>query len=565
MKNMKDMKKLKKNRITRSIWKATATGCLFAAAMLLCSCGLIFDSSPFGSTFCDHSYTGGKYISNPMGHYAVCDKCGESQDELTVHRYGDLITVSQPTENADGEGFYECRECGYKKEQVIHDFVKVELKNSTCHSHGNYEHYVCNSCGKLFDTHYDETTSASVHINPKDHSSVNPNPVIITQPTVSSDGLIKFLCDNFDTCHGYTEHLGKTLEVVLPPLEPEENYSVTSKSGATYILKLKEEYVKTHLEARVSSDIYRSRIATAISQFDFTYYACDAVGHKFTPESYITDENKVIFICEHDASHRLEIVLPDFSDSIYSSRSAHATCARPAGREYFLSYSAWKTNLEKYSDQLIYEGYTLHDYALELYNYCTLFKSDGGEPNKDRHDVNENVTILNYTLPTYNVTTHKVTDGQAKCHCSDCDTIFYVTISYTDGVWRNDSVADYLVTKFYRDYTVYGKTLTAPVRQGFDYCIDANGGTPKSSDIDISGVDMLGGKHRIFEDDFVREGYIISGVTLLVDYNTNATSERVVKTTGWVISHGNCTYWDIDMDSAKYMGDMRIKIIWTKV
>ncbi len=548
---------MKKTKIY-SLKGILALVCVCAIAITLCSCDSLFDT-------CDHIYLG-EYVIHEQNHIPVCDSCGEL-GESEMHKFGEMVTLSEPTDTADGEGYYECYTCGHRKTKVIHDFVKVEYVSPTCGSIGSYEHYKCASCDKLFDSHYDEIEERDINISSKEHSATNPNPEVIEAPTPSSTGLIKLRCDRFEICGGYVSHNHKTIEIVLPKLEPAENYTVVSGEGGNSVLRIKEEYVKSYLEKTISSDIYRSRIATVVAEIDFDYYSCEALGHQFSETSFVNENNKLFYVCKRDPSHKLEIELPTIESGAYTRYKHYANCVRSEGYQYHLGESSWTTILRNYENELIAEGSTVKAYARALADGFYLFVSNGGEPNPNNHINNDMVAVKKITLPTYDVLSGGApTTGKADCFCGDCETKFTVDIDYSSGQWRKGgNILDY---KYYRDYSLYGKTFSTAAREGFNYRIDTNGGTAKEGvwldgSTEVNLDEAARSSPRVIIDDFTRTGYELTGVTVYVDYSISG-ADRITKGTVGLFENKR-TCWDIDMDTSKYMGDVIIKLQWTKV
>lgn len=531
-------------------------GCLVLVLVAVCSCENL-NLNP-----CDHEYSK-EYTMTEGFHYIVCTKCGDRQKgSYDIHKFGSMSTDIAATEESCGSGSYTCHVCGYVKRVVIHNYVLIEEIQPTCAGNGMSAHYECSTCDGLFDMNYREANAKDFVKNSLSHSSMNLDNIdFISMPTFESGGLLKFRCDNFESCGGYV-YFGGSSEIRLPPIT-EENYFKTYGDDNLVGYQIKSEYLDDLLSDRISYSGYRERVVMAASAFTIVMDVCTVDGHKFTPTSFVNDNNTLYYVCENDANHTLDISLPeigseDFSDGNHIS----ATCTMGAGTVYRLN-CGWREVISKYEGDLVYEGYTLNDYSSALYQNFRFFVLDeGAEPNPDNHP-DSTIIIKDYYTPKFDAHTLEYSDGKATCFCTDCNTTFTETIEYKDGSWRY--AGSLLNSVYYRDYRVFGQTVSSPKVTAFKYRIDGNGGVTADGEEYILG-EIDNGFFILFSYNFTKEDSKLIGISINVDRGTGTVKEGRVEEhlDQWSLIHGSYDYWIIKMNE-EHMGDIIVTLHWTYV
>jgi len=90
-----------------------------------------------------------------------CATCGEilvAQEETAAlgHDWSEWITVTEPTEEAEGLETRTCSRCGEEESLAIpallhtHDLQRTAAKAATCTEDGNIEYWTCSKCGRLY-------------------------------------------------------------------------------------------------------------------------------------------------------------------------------------------------------------------------------------------------------------------------------------------------------------------------------------------------------------------------------------------------------------------------------
>ena len=114
-----------------------------------------------------------EWKSDETGHWKECS-CGE-KTEKTAHIKGEGVTVTEPTDEADGEITYSCTECGYVMERkAVHKFSEEWKSDET-------GHWKECSCGER-DTVYP-------HGNDEGYTGI-----VTEEATPEKDGVRTFYC-----------------------------------------------------------------------------------------------------------------------------------------------------------------------------------------------------------------------------------------------------------------------------------------------------------------------------------------------------------------------------------
>lgn len=122
-------------------------------------------------------HTFGEWVDSEDGehHHRSCE-CGETETAEHIWNEGEVTTY--PTETEQGVKTYTCTVCGATRTENVdplphvHDLDHVEAKDPTCTESGNYEHWKCKVCGKLFTDELgeNETTESELTISALNHN-----------------------------------------------------------------------------------------------------------------------------------------------------------------------------------------------------------------------------------------------------------------------------------------------------------------------------------------------------------------------------------------------------------
>lgn len=88
-----------------------------------CKCGEVSTKKFYGNTFGDHDFSKPAYSEN--GHFFTCTLCGIDNTNVTPHSFGEGEVYTQPTTEYEGERIYTCRECDYKRYEIIEKLPEV--------------------------------------------------------------------------------------------------------------------------------------------------------------------------------------------------------------------------------------------------------------------------------------------------------------------------------------------------------------------------------------------------------------------------------------------------------
>ena len=552
----------------KGIRKALFIGTVFCILLLsviaLSSCTILLSDCERGN----HALSN-KYVIDESCHSLQCDNCDYTESGES-HTYGELTVTKEATLLVDGEGYYICSVCGYKKETTIpgctHTYETVFGRMSTCQTEGVIAHLKCPTCGRIFNSDKEEITLKDVTLAKVNHTFYHSGYEVV-EPTYDKDGYLKLKCDYFDECGTYLSESGTDIRLILPKLSAEENYTITEVEGEKLKYKLVNSYVDGEALEKVPQSYYNAS-RSALYKLTLEYSACIR-GHKYSPESYEITDNRLYYICTREAEHRLEIKLPQLNKENYYTENISATCISVGGTEYQLNQSQWNEVLKSYEAKLIGESkdVTLSTFSKELTKNAALFVKTA-EINPDEHP-EKSVVLGNFVPPTYDVTTSEFTVGKIKCQCAECEKMFNVEIEYDDGTWETIGTNAFN-RKHYRTYWIYGQKIKDAGRTEFKYRIDLNGGEPTSEENSVSGS-VVGGYIIIGDHLFRKDECCISGVSIIVDgrpVSSSVLAERVKEDSIFVLAHGK-TYdcWKVYIGKELtgdeiYYGDVIIDIKW---
>ena len=103
-------------------------------------------------------FNGAKWApQDGLKHIRYCVNCGgegELHEEISAHNFNDWYTSKEATCTEDGLKVRECKDCGYKEEQVIpalgHDLKWCEGEEQSCFEAGRRGYWYCERCNKGF-------------------------------------------------------------------------------------------------------------------------------------------------------------------------------------------------------------------------------------------------------------------------------------------------------------------------------------------------------------------------------------------------------------------------------
>lgn len=88
-----------------------------------CKCGEVGTKKFYGNNFGDHDYSQLDFSEN--GHFFTCTLCGIDNADVTPHDLNEGEVYIEPTTEHEGERIYTCRECDYKRYEIIEKLPEV--------------------------------------------------------------------------------------------------------------------------------------------------------------------------------------------------------------------------------------------------------------------------------------------------------------------------------------------------------------------------------------------------------------------------------------------------------